>query len=557
MTPIVLLILTLLGCIALFLYGMKEMSQGLMQLTGSRSRAWLRNLSQHRLPAFLLGNVITMVIQSSSAMTVMAVGMVNAGLLSLRQSIALIMGANVGTTVTALFIALVGYQFDAGFVAIPLIVLSMPFAFTGRVQYRPWSEVFVGLALMIFGFCALIHETPLCSDLPVTMGEGLQLLGRYGFGAILLSVFLGMVVTILLQSSAATILIAMVLCANGWFSLSMSAAMVVGDNVGTTLSALLAARKTNVSARRAAWWHLIFNLFGMVLSLAVLYPLWQYLMPDCQLSGAAGASSIAVFHLLFNLCTSLLLIGFVRQFATLLCRFIPEKEEDEDEFHLNFIRGGLLDTAEFSVEEARKETVLFGERCLRMLELTDRFLHMPGKGEELSHTFSRIEKYEKITDRLEQEIVNYLNDMDKSNISERAAARIRSLFSAVDELESIGDSCYNIARAGMRRHQAGVVFIRMQQNNIDRMLQETHDFLLMMVQMMHKNNLSVADLNRAYNQEDAVNSLRNQYREQNIGNVQHGYYSYQSGVLYMDIVNGCEKLCDFIVNVLEALDENS
>jgi len=553
---IILLWLTLLGCLMLFLYGIKEMSMGLMQLAGSNLRAWLRNLSQHRLPGFCLGAWITMVIQSSSAMTVMAVSMVNAGLLSLRQSISLIMGANVGTTITALFIALVGFQWHLGFIAIPLIVLSIPFTYAGKVSYKPLCETIIGLSLMMFGFCLFIDQMPVmdASRFPDLTGW-VQMLSRFGFGSVCLSLVLGIVVTMLLQSSAATILIAMVLCSSGWLTLPMAAAMVVGDNVGTTLSALTASRQTNVSARRAAWSHLVFNLFGMLLSLLIAYPLWYFAGGNVYMLGVSGAVAVALFHFCLNMVSAMLLIWFVPQFSDLLCKFIPDNENDEDEFHLNFIRGGLLDTAEFSVEEARKETVLFGERCQRMLDLTDKFVHMPNKGEGISHAFSRIEKYEKITDRLELEIVRYLNDMDKSNVSERAAARIRSLFKAVDELESIGDCCYNIARAVVRRNEAGVSFIRMQQNNIDRMFQETRIFMDMMVQMMHKNSLSMADLNRAYNQEDVVNSLRNQYREQNIGNVQHGYYTYQSGVLYMDVLSGCEKLCDFIVNVLEALAE--
>jgi len=553
---ILLLCLTLLGCVTLFLYEIREMSHGLMQMAGSRMRAWLRGLSQNRLSGFCLGAWITMIIQSSSAMTVMSVSMVNAGLLSLRQSIALIMGANVGTTITVLFIALVGYQWQLGFLAIPFIVLSLPFIYSGRVRFKTMSEVVIGLSLMIFGFCSFINYLPVAGqgefhDLEMWMSA----IGGWGIGSVLIALISGVVVTMLLQSSAATILLAMVFCSSGWFTLPMSAAMVVGDNVGTTLSALMASRNANVPARRAAWSHLAFNLLGMLISMLVVYPLWYAFAGPDYLLGSDGAITIALFHFFFNLVSALLLIGFVPQEARLLSYFIPENDADEDEFHLNFIRGGLLDTAEFSVEEARKETVLFGERCQRMLDLVDKFEHMPNKGEGISHAFSRIEKYEKITDRLELEIVRYLNDMDKSNISERAAARIRSIFKAVDELESIGDCCYNIARAVMRRNQAGITFIRMQQNNIDRMFQETDIFMSMMVQMMRKNSLSMADLNRAYNQEDIVNSLRNQYREQNIGNVQHGYYTYQSGVLYMDVLSGCEKLCDFIVNVLEALAE--
>lgn len=556
MTANILLFLSLLGGIALCLYGMKVMSQGLMQVTGSVLRAMLRGLSQHSISGFGLGALITTLIQSSSAMTVMAVGLVNAGILSLYQSIAIVMGANVGTTITAWYIALFGYHLQLQWLAIPIVVLALPLSLCRRTTLKLWGEILMGMALMLFGFCYFIDMMPEASAYPA-VADMLVTLSNWAFGSVLLFAVVGVLLTMLLQSSAATIMIAMVLCASGWLPLVMAMALVVGDNVGTTLNAIVAGRKTNVSARRASWSHLGFNLVGMVWALAFIYPI-SHLLEAWLISAPEGlAFAIAIFHTLFNLFTALLLLPLTHLCCKLLCRLFPENQEDEEEFHLSFIQSGLLATAEFSVEEARKESVLFGQRCQRMLALTQQFINMPQQGEGFSHAFSRIEKYEKITDRLELEIVRYLNSMDKSNISERVAARIRSLFKVVDELESIGDSCYNLARTVSRRRDVGVSFLKMQQNGIDRMLSESGYFMEMMVQLMHKNELSASDLTRVYNQEDAVNSLRNQLRDQNISNVQNGYYTYQSGVLYMDIVNGCEKLCDYIVNVLEALAEQN
>lgn len=550
----ILLFLSLLGGIALCLYGMKVMSQGLMQITGSGLRAMLRGLSQHSLHGLGLGWLITLLIQSSSAMTVMTVGLVNAGMLSLYQSFAIIMGANVGTTITAWYIAVFGYHFHLGWVAVPMVLLAFPFSYCRRLKLKTWGDIILGMGLMLYGFCFFIDQMPSATQYPQIV-QLLSTLTALSFGSVLLFVVLGVLLTMLLQSSAATIMLAMVLCSSGWLPLVMAMALVVGDNVGTTLNALLASRKTNVSARRASWSHLGFNLVGMVWALVFIYPIATFLQGSIGVTAESCAYSIALFHTLFNLITALLLLPLAHVFCKMLCGMLPENKADDEEFHLSFIQSGLLATAEFSVEEARKESVLFGERCQRMLMLTQQFINMPQRGDGFSHAFSRIEKYEKITDRLELEIVRYLNSMDKSNISERVAARIRSLYKVVDELESIGDSCYNLARAVLRRRDAGVSFLKMQQNGIDRMLAESVYFMEMMVQIMHKNELSASDLIRVYNQEDSVNSLRNQLRDQNISNVQNGYYTYQSGVLYMDIVSGCEKLCDYMVNVLEALAE--
>ena len=297
----------------------------------------------------------------------------------------------------------------------------------------------------------------------------------------------------------------------------------------------------------------------MVWALALLYPVADMILGlvGSTATPASLALGIAAYHTLFNLLTSFLLIGFVRQIDGLLQKLIPVNSEDDEEVHLSFIHGGILSTSELSVEEARKEAVLFGERCMRMLQLTDEFVHMSHSSDAFAHAFSRIEKYEKITDRLELEIVRYLNSVDRSSLSEHMASRVLSLYKVVDELESIGDSCYNIARAVVRSKEAGVVFIKMQNNNIDRMLELTKEAMSQMVQLIQKRELTQADMYRIYNQEDLVNNLRNLYRDQNIGNIQAGYYSFQSGVLYMEIISGCENVCDYIVNVLEALAEQN
>jgi len=553
--------LNALGSLALCLYGMKVMSQGILKVSGSQMRASLRQVTNRPLSNLWTGTWITAIMQSSSAMTLMVVSLVNAGLMTLGQSISLIMGANVGTTLTAWIIALFGYGHSLRFLAIPLIVLAMPFNYLQREKYKPWGEILMGIALYVLGFTTFVSVLPQAGSVPAVAQFISPLVGA-GFWSVLLFVVLGIMTTFLFRSSAATILLAMGLVACGWFDLPLAAALVIGDNVGTTLTALWAARRANISARRTAFSHFFFNLVGLLWALPLVYPLSHLLLwftagGSHPATPASLAFAVALFHTGFNLFTALLLIWFIPQQKRLLARLFPISEGDEDEFHLHFIQGGLLSTAELSVEEARKEAALFGIRCQKMLQITDSFLHMEPSHAAYSHTYSRIEKYEKITDRLELEIVRYLNNIDRSTLSEHMAARVRSLFRMVDELESIGDACYKLARIAARRHDHHERFIPMQQQNIDRMMQLTHQAVDQMVQLLQKPELTQKDMQRAYNQEDSINAYRSQLREQNIGSVQSGYYTYQSGTLYMDIVSSLEKLGDYVINVLEAQAEQS
>jgi phosphate:Na+ symporter len=404
----ILLLLSLLGCIGLFLYGMRVMSQGVLKIAGPRMRASLRSVSHHRLQTFGVGAWITSLIQSSSAMTVMTVSLVNAGFLTVRQSISIVMGANVGTTITAWMIALTGYWIPMGYLAIPAIAFTLPFMFSSRIKRKPIGEMLIGLALSVLGLTACIDQLPQLHDCFPHLQGIFDQLTQSGFWSVMLFLTIGIFFTTLLQSSAATILLAMIFCCGGWIAFPMAAAMVIGDNVGTTLTAIVAAHNANVSARRAAYAHLFFNLVGMIWALPLSYPIADGLLTLTSGTAAPTASSLALalslYHTGFNLLTSVLLIGFIPYFDHLLCMLIPINDNDEEEFHLKYIRGGLLSTSELTLVEARKETVAFCERVQRMFNLTCDFIHMPSDGGLHSHTFSRIEKYEKITDRLELEL---------------------------------------------------------------------------------------------------------------------------------------------------------
>ena len=555
------LILSLLGGIALCLYGMKVMSQGILKVAGSRMRASLRHISHNRLSSFWTGAWITSIIQSSSAMTIMTVGLVNAGLLSVSQSIALMMGANVGTTLSAWIIATFGFFWNARYLAIPLVVVALPLMYSHLVKARPWGEMLMGVALYILGFTTFISMMP-SPDTEPAVAQLFATLSSWGYGSIFIFVLIGILITVILRSSEAVILLAMTLVAKEWLIFPMAAALVIGVNVGSTLTSLFATRRTNVSARRAAYSHVLFNLFGMFWALILIYPIsevtWQFVSLGTGFpSPAALAFGIAIFHSAFNFVTALLLIGFIPQIKALVARLLPFVEEDEEELTLQFIQSGLLSTAELSIEEARKETALFAVRCQRMMQLTDDFMRMAADNPQYSHTFSRIEKYEKITDRLELEIVSYLNSLDTSSISGQTAARVRALLRIVDELESIGDACYKLACLVERKNEHKVAFIPMQQQNIGKMLLLVKQALEQMTSLLKKPEMTEADMQRAYNQEDAINALRGQLRELNIASVQNNDYNYQSGMLYMDIINAFEKIGDYVINVLEAHAEPS
>ena len=551
-----LLFLTLLGSIVLSLYGMKVMSQGILKVTGSHLRASLRDIGHNRLRNLWNGTWITALLQSSSAVTLMAVSLVNAGMLSLSRSIALMMGANVGTTITAWIIVVLGYRWPLQALALPVVLLALPFFYATRSGIKTWGEVLMGAALHLLGFTTFIQLMPEAADMPA-VATVVSTMASWGYGSIVIFVIIGILITLVFRSSSATILIAMALLVSGWLEFPMAASLVMGDNVGTTLTGVIASRHANTGARRAAMSHLLFNLVGLCWALPLIYPisecLWQVITWGSGIATAAGlACDIALFHTLFNLVTALLLIGFIPRIKYLLSRMLPVSEADDTEAHLHYIQGGLLSTAELSVEEARKETALFGQRCQQMLQLTTQFIHMAPENAAYQTTFARIGSYEQMTDRLELEIVRYLGNIDRAAVSAGITDRIRAIIKIVDELESIGDACYNMARAVVRKGDHKLRFIAMQQQNIDRMLQYTQSAITLMVTLLQKPEMTEADMQRAYNIEDDINAYRTLLRDQNIGHIQSGYYTYQSGTIYMDLINGCEKIGDYIINVLEA-----
>ncbi len=584
--------LTLIGSLGMFLYGMKIMSEGLQKVAGDRLRSILTAMTKNRVMGLLTGVLVTALIQSSSATTVMVVSFVNAGLLSLAQSVSVIMGANIGTTITAWIISIFGFKVSISAMSIPLIAISIPFIFSSNDRRKSIGEFLIGFAFLFMGLDFLKNAVPDIKSNP----EILSFLVEYtnmGYLSVFLFIIIGAILTIVVQSSSATMAITLIMCSKGWIPLDIAAAMVLGENIGTTITANLAAINGNVSARRAAFSHFMFNIFGVIWGLLLFYPFMRmisslveglgYGNPNALVNFVANLDSntvnllnegnapealqsqyadmtvattyaLSLFHTIFNLINVSIMIWFVNMYVKIVTTIIPQKDNDE-EFQLRYISSGMLSTGELSLLQVKKETIAFAERTQRMLVMVKDLLHEQEGTEDFNKLFSRIEKYEKISDRMELEIANYLNQIDPASVSVDSEIQIRSMYKIVDEIESIGDSCYHMGRTLVRKVESSTKFTTEIVENIDSMLLLCDQALANMTAILSKNELLEYDLNKAYNKEDEINNFRNQLRHENIENVKKNIYGYQSGTFYMDIISESEKIGDFIVNVLDALKE--
>ena len=547
--------LKLIGSLGLFLYGMKIMSEGLQKVAGDRLRSILTAMTTNRVTGVLTGVLITALIQSSSATTVMVVSFVNAGLLTLAESISVIMGANIGTTVTAWSISIFGFKVDMAAFALPLLAIALPLIFSGKSNRKSVGEFIFGFSFLFMGLSYLKANAPDLNANP----EMLAFVQNYtdmGFFSILLFLFIGTILTMIVQASAATMAITLIMCANGWISLELGAALVLGENIGTTITANLAALTANTQAKRAALAHFVFNVFGVIWVLIIFHPFMQLVnwVVDTffQTSNPEVAISykLSAFHSIFNICNVCILIWGVKLIERTVCALIHPKEEDEEP-RLRFITGGMLSTAELSILQARKEIHLFAERTHRMFGMVQDLLHTE-KDDDFNKLFSRIEKYENISDNMELEIANYLNQVSEGRLSSESKLQIRAMLREVTEIESIGDSCYNLARTINRKRQTNQDFTEKQYEHIHFMMKLTNDALAQMIVVVEKPEHQSIDINKSFNIENEINNYRNQLKNQNILDVNNKEYDYQMGVYYMDIIAECEKLGDYIVNVVEA-----
>ena len=545
----------LLGSLALFLYGMKIMSEALQKFAGDRLRSILTAMTTNRVTGVLTGMLITMLIQSSSATTVMVVSFVNAGLLTLAQSIGVIMGANIGTTVTAWIISILGFKVSLADYALPLLALgAIPVLFAQNSNKKSIGEFIFGFSFLFMGLSMLQSNAPDLKHNP----EMLAFLQNYtdmGFFSVILFVLIGTVLTMIVQASAATMAITLIMCANGWISFELGAALVLGENIGTTITANLAAITGNTQARRAAMAHLMFNVFGVIWVLIVFSPLTSGITWFVHNVLGSTDTEVAVplmlsaFHTTFNICNVLILIWFVKFIEKTVCAIIPSKKDEDEEFRLRFISGGMLSTAELSILQARKEINLFAQRTHKMFSMV-RTLATEKNDSEFNKIFSRVEKYESISDNMELEIANYLNQVSEGRLSSESKLQIRAMLREVTEIESIGDSCYNLARTFNRKHSGKEDFTPKQYERIGQMMELTDQALNQMMRLLE--NPAHTDVNQSFNIETEINNYRNQLKNQNILDVNNKEYGYQMGVHYMDIIGECEKLGDYVVNVVEA-----
>lgn len=557
-------ILTLLGSLGLFLYGMTLMSEALQKVAGDKLRNILAAMTSNSLSRILTGLFITAVIQSSSATTVMVVSFVNAGLLSLVQSIGVIMGANIGTTFTAWLISLLGFKADIAVLAIPLIGFGFAFMMCKAKKKKSIGELIIGFALLFLGLSFLKDSVPDLQNSPEVL-EFLQQWTGYGFGSILMFVAIGTILTIVLQSSSATMALTLVMCNNGWIPFEMGAAMVLGENIGTTITANIAAAVANVSARRAAMAHCVFNIFGVVWVLILFHPFLFVVSKIIMGIGldnplVAGASpnstlyAISMVHTLFNICNTLVLVWFTNQIAQFVTKIIKGKKEEGEVFRLQYIQGGVLNTAELSLNQAKEEIVHYADICRRQYVYAKEAINETDP-EKFDALYKKLEHYEQVTDRIELEIAKFLDQVKDGVISEESARRIQAMYKIISELESVGDSGFNIARILQRRNIHNMKFDEPMIKKLNYMTELLERGFDAMIFNLKKGYTQINDIANAQDIEQDINEYRNNLKEEHLLNLENKTYNYLTGVYYMDLVNECESVGDFMINISEAIME--
>ena len=545
----------IIGSLALLMFGMKSMSDSLQKMAGSQLRHVLGAMTTNRFFGVLTGTLVTASIQSSTATTVMTVSFVNAGLLTLAQAISVIMGANIGTTLTA-WIMSAGFTFNITDFVWPAFFIAIILIYSKKRKIA--GDFLFGISFMFLGLGTL-RQTGIDMDL-AHIPEVINFFSSFdpnSFLTTLVFLIIGSILTMCVQSSAAIMAITMILCSSGVLPIYQGIALVMGENIGTTVTSNLAALTANAQARRAALAHMFFNVFGVVWVLCVFHPFINMVCgmvgvdPNNVTNPAILSFVLAAFHTTFNISNTLILIWFIPLIEKLVCMVIkPKTTEEEEDFRLRFISSGLMSTPELSILEAQKEIMSFAERIKRMFGMVRELLETKEEAQFVK-LFSRIEKYEGISDNMEIEIAKYLDSVSDNHLSDESKAKIRAMLREISELESIGDSCYNIARTINRKQRGKEDFTGRQYDHIHQMMQLTEDSLVQMnvLVMGRKGNY---DINRSFNIENEINNFRNQLRSQNINDVNNHEYTYAIGTLYMDIIGECEKLGDYVINVVEA-----
>ena len=552
----------LIGALALLMFGMKSMSDSLQKMAGPQLRHVLGTMTTNRLTGILSGTLITAAVQSSTATTVMTVSFVNAGLLTLAQAISVIMGANIGTTLTA-WIMSAGFSFNITDFVWPAFFIAIILIYSKKRKII--GDFIFGISFMFLGLGTL-RQTGIDMDLahnqPVL--EFFASFDPHSFQTTITFLIIGSILTMCVQSSAAVMAITMILCSTGVLPIYQGIALVMGENIGTTVTSNVAALTANTQARRAAMAHMVFNIFGVLWILCIFHPFIHLVCgwvgfddameksdPHFVANAAKLSFVLAAFHTTFNLSNTFILVWFIPQIEKLVCKIIrPKKNADEDDFRLRFIQSGIMKTPEISVLEAQKEIHCFAERIQRMFGMVKELLGETND-DKFIKLYTRIEKYEGISDNMEIEIAKYLDQVSDSHLSDETKAKIRAMLREISEIESIGDSCFNIARTLNRHIRGKEDFIPSQYEHMHQMMELTDNALTQMNITLVGHKVD-NDANLSFNIENEINNYRNQLKSQNINDVNNHLYTYAIGTMYMDIIQECEKLGDYVVNVVEA-----
>jgi phosphate:Na+ symporter len=544
---------------------MKVMSEGLQKVAGDRLRNILGIMTKNRVTGVMTGILITALIQSSSASTVMVVSFVNAGLMSMAQSMAVIFGANVGTTVTTWIISAFSFEVSISSYTLLMFAIGVPMLFMKKGTYKSFGEFLIGFCFLFMGLDLISQYVPNLKENP----EILQFLQNYtelGIGSVLIFFAVGIILTMTVQSSAATFAITLIMCGQGWIPFTMGCAIILGGNIGTTITPVLASLSGNLAAKRAAMGHVLFNVIGSIITLFVFYPfvdLVAWITEACQgtdptlpgVSSGAIAFGLAMFPTVFNACNLLIMIWFTNLYVKVVCFIVPaHHKESDEEFSLKFIGRGLLSASELNIAQAQKEIVVYAERVDRMLTMAQEMVHLDDDSEQYTNTYNRLEKYEDISDRMEIEIGNYLNRVAEGRLSPEGKMRVSGMLRIISEIESIADSCFNVAKTIERKNKNKVEFdewIFKELDGMYKLVRGAMDNMLYLLKEME--TPEEATIINAYNREREINNYRNRLRDANISNINDKKYDYQEGIFFMDLIGEAEKLGDFILNVIEGV----
>lgn len=548
------LLLKIVGALALLIYGMKVMSEALQKLAGPQLRHVLSAMTTNRVSGVFTGMLTTVAVQSSTATTVMTVSFVNAGLLTLVQAISVIMGANIGTTLTA-WIMSAGFSFRISDFVWPVFLIGLLLIYSKKNRYV--GDFLFGVAFMFLAL-ATLGESQLPPEELNALKGFFASFDPNSFGTILLFLLFGTILTCILQSSAALMAITMMLCTQAGLPIYLGIALVLGENIGTTLTANLVALTANTEARRAAFGHLFFNVFGVIWVLCVFKHFVNFACglvgfdPTADVpTGTQLTFALAAFHSCFNVSNTIILLPFVKHVAKVCCWvWKPRANTDDDDFRLRFIQSGIMKTPELSVLEAQKEIQSFAERIQRMFGMVRDLLGEKNE-DKFVKIYDRIDKYENISDNMEIEIAKYLDQVSNAHLSDETKGKIRSMLRQISELESIGDACNNMGRTINRKFKSKEDFNERQYDHIHQMFELVDDALSQM-NVLLKGHREELNATRSFNIENEINNYRNQLRNENLTDINNHQYDYASGSMYMDIIQECEKLGDYVVNVVEA-----